>query len=229
MRALDLSLAIARAVADTLTAVVDLVAPRACRGCDAPYVTEALCAACASTLEAADDPPEGVLVPWSHEGPLARAIHRAKYGDDPAVARDLGAMLAPRLAALRGEVDVVVPAPLHRSRLASRGFNQSAELSRAVAEALGARLDLSAVERARATRSQTTLDIEGREANVAGAFRVRAPKRLAGRRVLLVDDVVTTGATLRALGAAVEAAGVTSVRSAALARMTRLHKPRGAD
>lgn len=227
MRALDLSLVIARAVTDTLRAVLDLVAPRACLGCDAPYVDGALCVTCTDALEEAVDPPEGVRVQWSHGGPLARAIHRAKYGDDPCVARALGELLAPTLADLRGEVDLVVPVPLHPSRLASRGFNQSAELSRAVAEALGARLDLGSVERARATRSQTTLDVEGREANVAGAFRVRSPKRVEGRRVLLLDDVVTTGATLRSLASAVEAAGVTEVRRAALARMAKLHGPRG--
>lgn len=209
-----------------LSGVVDLFAPRRCHGCDEPYVSQALCDACRESLEAADDPPEGVRVPWSHEGPLAKAIHRAKYGEDPAVARSLGKLLGAELGDWQGEFDRVVPVPLHRSRMAERGFNQSAELAKSVAKRLGARVDFSAVVRARATVSQTTLDVAGRRANVSGVFTVRDGKRIAGQRMLLIDDVVTTGATLAELRAVVEAAGAQRVECVAVARMARIFPSR---
>jgi ComF family protein len=111
-----------------------------------------------------------------------------------------------------------VPVPLHPSRLAERGYNQSSLLARRVARHLGAPFAPLALARARDTPKQATLDREARLANVAGAFRVREPTRVYGRAVLLVDDVSTTGATLAACAQALQAAGASAVATAVLAR-----------
>lgn len=150
-----------------------------------------------------------------------RAVHRAKYGDDPGLARALGALLVPHVSAWRGEIDAVIPVPLHPARLRSRGFNQSHELARPVARALDARLWPDAVERVRDTGTQTARSREARHDNVRGAFGVRRVTALRGARVLLVDDVVTTGATLFALRDAVLDAGAREARGITLTRMAK--------
>lgn len=198
--------------------LADLVAPRVCLACGDPLVTvEALCPRCREHLMPAVDAPADVHVLYDHGGPLARAIHRAKYGDDPAVAASLGALLAEAWRAPEGFVATrVVPVPLHPARLHQRGFNQSAELSRALSQRLGAPLAWTAVERVRDTPSQTRLDRGARRENVRAVFR--ADPSLRGHGVVLVDDVVTTGATLDALRAAVLDAGAAAVCATALAR-----------
>lgn len=198
--------------------LADLVAPRVCLACADPLVTvEALCPRCREHLMPAVDAPLGVHVAWDHGGPLVRAIHRAKYGDDPAVAASLGALLAEAWRAPEGFVATrVVPVPLHPARLRQRGFNQSAELARALAQQLDAPLAWRAVERVRDTPSQTRLDRGARRENVRSVFRANGSLR--GHHVVLVDDVVTTGATLSELRDAVLAAGATAVCATALAR-----------
>ena len=198
--------------------LVDLVAPVTCAACGEAFPARfPLCEVCSHHLAPPDEAPEGVFVAYDHGGPLARAIHRAKYGDDPAVAAALGVLLADAWEAHEeGEFDVVVPVPLHAARLRSRGFNQSAELSRALAQRLGAVVGFDAAWRVRDTPTQTKLDREARRANVRDAFLASASLR--GKRVLLVDDVVTTGSTLDALRDACEEAGAVTVRATALAR-----------
>ncbi len=196
--------------------LADLVAPPVCAACGAAFPpSPPLCALCRGHLAPPDDPPPGVAVSFDHGGPLARAIHRAKYGRDPGVAASLGALLAETWRA-GAAVDVIVPVPLHPARLASRGFNQSVELSRALAKRLGAGMLYDGARRVRDTPSQVGRDREARRLNVEGAFAVSAGVR--GARVLLIDDVVTTGATLGALRAACLDAGAESVGAAALAR-----------
>ncbi|GBU17916.1 hypothetical protein AwMethylo_21310 [Methylobacterium sp.] len=111
------------------------------------------------------------------------------------------------------DADLVVPVPLHRWRLWRRRFNQAALLARTVAASAGKPFDTGALERVKATRPQVGLTRAGRAANLQGAFRVpeRARARLAGRRVLLVDDVSTTGATGNAAARALLRGGAASV------------------
>ncbi len=196
--------------------LVDLFAPPECAACGEAFPSRfPLCAVCLHHLSPPDEAPAGVFVAYEHGGSLARAVHRAKYGDDPSVAASLGALLADAFP--EGEaVDVVVPVPLHDARLRSRGFNQSAELSRALAKRLGVPIAFDGARRVRDTPTQTKLDREARKANVADAFS--ASPSLRGKRVLLIDDVVTTGATLEALRVACLDAGAVTVRAAALAR-----------
>jgi ComF family protein len=199
--------------------LLDLIAPATCAACYAPHPTfpsrerPVFCAPCAAQLEPAIDPPTDVRVPYEHGGSLASAIHHAKYGDHADVAHKLGRLLREALAELRSEVDLVVPVPLHRKRLAKRGYNQAAEM----AAALGLPVAQRTVLRVRDTRSQVGLHRADRQANVREAFVVTRPRRLEGRRVLVVDDVVTTGATIGEVARVIRAAGATDVQCAALA------------
>jgi len=194
-----------------------VLAPPRCAACDTPVPRMAVfCASCASTVEAAGDGDAAFV----YGGAVAQAIVRMKYESRPDLARPLGDLLwrslAPRAGALHEAL--VVPVPLHPSRLAERGYNQSALLARRVARHLGASFAPLALARARDTPKQATLDREARHANVGGAFRVREARRVCGRAVLLVDDVSTTGATLDACSHALQTAGARVVATAVLAR-----------
>lgn len=125
--------------------------------------------------------------------------------------------------ALLDEADVIVPVPLHYVRLASRGFNQSAWLAGALARRSGTPLCVDLLKRTRRTPTQGGLSARARRRNVAGAFTVR-PRRaglVQGKRVLLVDDVLTTGATLSACTRALKRAGARHVDILVLARVVR--------
>lgn len=195
-----------------LPSLLDLVAPRRCAACDAPHPAEALCALCADGTLPVAETPDDVRAVFLHGGPIAAAIHRAKYHPDPSVARALGALLRP--IPVPGDA-VIVPIPLHPRRFVARGFNQSGELARGCFGA--ARVDHGALARARDTPTQTALHRDARRENVRGAFVLPAPARVRGRAVVLVDDVVTTGATLAEAMACVRAGGAASVMGVALA------------
>jgi ComF family protein len=148
-----------------------------------------------------------------------------KYESRPDLARPLGDLLwravAPHAAPLRGAI--VVPVPLHPLRLAERGFNQSALLGGRLARRLGAPFAPRALRRTRETPRQATLDRSARASNVAGAFAVagRQSDRLRGRTVVLVDDVMTTGATLDACAHAILGAGADRVEHVVVALTPR--------
>jgi ComF family protein len=138
--------------------------------------------------------------------------------------RSFGRWLAAAGAELAADADWIVPVPLHRWRLLSRGYNQSAVLAAAVARETGRPWLPDTLLRVRATRSQQGLSAAEREANIdakAFAVRLRHRDRIAGAKVLLVDDVLTTGATLTACTAALRDAGAARVDALALARVVR--------
>ncbi len=146
-------------------------------------------------------------------GAVARAVRRLKWSGLPELAVPLGALM-PSL-----EGDLVVPVPLHPRRLRQRQFNQSAVLAFAAADAgrLRAPIDVHALERILDTAPQTSLGPDDRQRNVHGAFAAR-PERVRGKSVLLLDDVVTTGATVAACARVLRAAGAARVRVLTLAR-----------
>jgi ComF family protein len=152
------------------------------------------------------------------------AIHELKYSGRTVLATPLGRLLAeagPEVVpvALDEWADALVPVPLHPARLAERGFNQAELLLAPCRSAWGLPVLGHALVRTRATLPQTDLDAEARRANVRDAFRVRRPAEVAGRRLLLVDDVLTTGATAGSAARALRAAGATAVGVLALARV----------
>jgi ComF family protein len=210
--------ALARLALDVFASVL---APPRCAACDTQVGRlAAFCPPCAGTVDAAGAGGEGALAAFVYGGAMARAIVRVKYEARPDLARPLGDLLYRALEAHAPALReaVVVPVPLHPSRLAERGFNQSALLARRLAWHLDSPFAPLLLARARDTPKQASLDRGARLANVAGAFRARQPLRVRGCAVLLVDDVCTTGATLAACSSALVEAGARSVVTAVLAR-----------
>jgi ComF family protein len=161
-------------------------------------------------------------------GTLRRAIHLLKYHEKAALAEPLGVLLAQNLgepsSALfekggkEPQFDAVIPVPLHRSRLRARGFNQAERLARVVARERGWQLDTTALQRTKATRSQTTLSGEARRENMRGAFAVVMPQAVVGKSILLIDDVLTTTSTVAECARVLQEAGARRVCVATLAR-----------
>ncbi|HEY2525080.1 MAG TPA: ComF family protein [Candidatus Binataceae bacterium] len=153
-------------------------------------------------------------------GAVAELLRRHKYGLDQSLGRALAEYLdaAPPIDA--GAYDVIIPVPLHRSRLRWRGFNQAALLGAALARRLNCPLDVATLARVLSTPPQTARDRAQRTRNVRNAFAVRRPARVAGRRILLVDDVMTTGATASECARVLHAAGARRVDVLTLARVS---------
>lgn len=151
-----------------------------------------------------------------YDGALRDILHAFKYEGRRRLAAPLAQLMADAGRDLLATADVVVPVPLHRGRERSRGFNQARDL----AVRLGCPI-ADALTRTRATISQTDLPAARRHANVRGAFTVerRSRARVDGRRVVLVDDVSTTGATLEACARALKEAGALEVRALTAARV----------
>jgi ComF family protein len=154
---------------------------------------------------------------YQFEGPLREAIHRFKYGGESALGEPLGALLAERLvAAAPLTADLILAVPLHSSRQRERGYNQSQLLARVVARRLGRPLTEGLV-RIRPTMPQVGQNPDSRRANVAGAFAWHGAA-LAGRHIVLIDDVCTTGATFDACAQALRPQRPASIVAVALAR-----------
>jgi ComF family protein len=150
-------------------------------------------------------------------GQLAVAVQALKYRGSGHLAGPLGRCLGQEV--LEGpSIDLIVPVPLHRRRLALRGYNQAALLARAAARTAQLPCYPVALQRTRDTASQAWLGIEERRQNVHGAFRATCPRRVAGQSVLLIDDVMTTGSTAAAAATALLEAGATEVHVLTLAR-----------
>ena len=190
-----------------------------CEACRAaiPRVSFALCAHClARGREPAGcnaHPGRDVWPAWLYDERAASVVHALKYEGRRGLAPGLAAELA-RVAPPAPRADLVMAVPLHSARRRERGYNQAGLLAEALAESIGVPWLEGAIERARDTRPQARLDPRSRRANVAGAFRVRNPGRLEGRTILLVDDVVTTGATFEAC---LEALGHAGARASGVA------------
>jgi ComF family protein len=172
--------------------------------------------------EAVDDPPvfqRARAVAVFADGPARRLVHRLKYSDRAELARPMGEWMARAGAELLAEADVVTPMPLHRLRLWRRRFNQAAALGREVALASKRDYAPALLERVVATKSQVGLTRMQRADNVRQAFRAAPGAPVRGRRIVLVDDVLTSGATANAASRALLRAGAKQVDVLVFARV----------
>lgn len=196
--------------------------PHLCTGCAARLFAQPRLGAVAGAVAGAGreggDDGLPVVAAAATSAELADIVGAWKYhgvrGLAWPLARALAGVVAPFAAGLAGPV-VLVPVPLHRSRQRRRGFNQAAMLAELAGEITGLAVEADALRRRRATAQQARLvEAQAREANLAGAFAARPPG--GARRAVLVDDLVTAGATVRAAAAALEAAGWEVAGAAAL-------------
>lgn len=165
---------------------------------------------------------EGILAVTTYNESVARIVHSFKYHRRIEAGRLMGDLMVARLAepllALEGRVGCVVPVPLHWTRRIGRGFNQSRDLGAQLSRALGLPLEAGLMRRNRRTRQQAMLRPEERARNVEGAFEVAARWRGKLPGVLLIDDVVTTGHTIRECARVLREAGAPQVWGACFAR-----------
>ena len=216
-----------RLLVTALGVVGELVGPASCAGCDiaVPHGT-AFCLACSGTLVRAPNPRADRVAAFVYGGAIADAIRKLKFDDRPDLATPLAASFGRLVPGFRGEgLGVVVPVPLHPSRLVERGYNQASLLARNLARRLDVPFAPRALGRRLVTSRQSDLSREARVTNVAGAFAPVDPRGVSGQAVLLVDDVETTGTTLDACCDALRAAGARSIVSAVVARAELAHTP----
>ncbi len=234
-------------VARLLAAAADFVVPPVCLGCQKPLGShDCLCAACWCQIsfiraplcdrlgwpmpfdtggtmvsaQASADPPDyhRARAVAKFEGLMRPLVHGLKYADRHDARRLFGTWMAAAGADLLADADLIVPVPLHRWRLLSRRFNQSALIAGEIARASGIALDQRILERVKQTAQQVGMTRDQRRLNMSGAFKVAAGRgaEIEDKRVVLVDDVITTGATINACARALKRAGAARVDVLAL-------------
>lgn len=222
-----------RALGQVADRALDLALPAECAGCGREG--EALCMECRPALDArleaepgvpvglpADIPPPLLQLEWCapFTGVSRRALHSLKYDGERRLAPILGAAVARRWARAGAAGDALVPVPASPDRVRERGYDQASLIAVAAARRLGIPV-VHALARTRVTAAQFDLDRTARRSNLGGAFRIAdeaTAATLRGRWVVLVDDVVTTGATLAACAMTLLEAGALAVSAIAVAR-----------
>jgi ComF family protein len=239
----------AAALRGTLRLLVDVALPQLCPACRTPVDGAGLCAACWSrlsfitppycerlgmpfpfdaapgllSLEAIADPPayNRARAAVRYDDIASKLVHALKYGDRLDLAPIMGGWMANAGRTLLAEADALVPVPLHWRRQWARRFNQSALLAEVISKTSGRPVAHGALKRIKATPHQVGLDKSGRAQNVQGAFRVppEGKPEVLGRRLVLVDDVLTSGATGDACVRALLRGGAASVDVLVFARV----------
>jgi ComF family protein len=192
-----------------------------CRACRTPFVDDYpldeydLCTVCREGLANFD----AAYSFGSYEGTLQQLIHFFKYAKVETLGQPLSRFLLQALP-LEANFDLIIAMPMHWRKRWERGFNQAELLAAPVARRYGLPL-ANNLRRARYTRSQAGLTESGRRENLRGSFRLHRPEQIKGKRILLIDDVFTTGSTLRAAAAILKSAGAAHVAALTLARVDR--------
>ena len=199
----------------------DVLWPRTCavRDCGRPSDRPGsyICSRCYATLPWYD---EFAKSAFAYLTPVTELVNIYKFNGATYLTNDFAAALERSFRKKQdaAAVDVVVPVPLHPNRLAERGYNQSGLLAAAFAQRIGRLCDETSLVKIRDTEHQSRSTGDERRENLKGAFRVVHPSRVRGRTVVLVDDVMTTGATMEACSAALLAGGAYRVVPFALAK-----------
>lgn len=209
--------------------ILDVVFPPRCLGCESVLVAShefPLCPDCTARIQWINGPVGSADIPLglfaqlqaccTFSGPIIDAIHRLKYERRPDLARPLAQLLARCVTSLPREL-VIVPVPLARRRARQRGYNQTQLLATRLARIGGWCIANHALLRRHETRPQVGQERAERLANVRGAFQVRHPAAIRDRHVLLLDDVMTTGATLTACAKALRTARAASISALVVA------------
>jgi ComF family protein len=206
-----------RICSECLGSIVPLAEPL-CQQCGLPQSKAGICRQCQ------DQPPSfDALRSWSaFEGPLRNILHKLKYRRDVSLGDSLALPFATFVAALDWNPDILIPIPLSRLRHAERGYNQVGVVARPLSMALNIAYVPRALSKERETRTQVGLTGPERKENVRGAFRAHTPL-VAGKSVLLLDDVATSGATLSAAAESLREGGAERVLAVTLARALPRH------
>jgi ComF family protein len=226
--------------------VLDFALPPRCAGCgtiiaevhsfcadcwkEVEFLGEGGCSTCGMPLQATEQTTCGACLARAPRiartraavayGDLARNLAiRLKYGRKVAIARTMARYMAPLVG--EGDERLLVPVPLHRTRLWSRGFNQSALVARELSRRLDIATDSMALTRTRRTPTLKGMSPLQRRKTVAGAFRVRNKRSVAGKTVILIDDVLTTGSTAEACARTLKRAGAARVELVSWARVVK--------
>lgn len=198
---------------------IDLIKPPGCRKCGGLLSENTRGTTCEDCRER-DYHFEFARSAGIFEGVLRDAIHALKYHNHIAIADSLGEVMARSFAevGLAGKADLAIPIPIHRSRMLQRGFNQSEALARVFCKRVNLPLEPRVLRKTRKTKRQMELPFDLRITNVKGSFEVREATRFRGKRVLLIDDVFTTGSTLDEAARVLCEAGASAVCAYTLAK-----------
>ena len=202
-----------------LSNLLDLFFPRTCPMCGGYVGKKAgLCDTCLTTLPRTEQAvlrenmTETALADVKHldraaaflffekDHPIQGLVHRMKYADQPMIAYQLGRQAAMEFqyADFFDSIEVIVPMPLHKNRLRERGYNQSEYIARGISDVTNIPVDTIHVERIKDTPKQALQEGKARQENVAGAFAVNHPEQMYHKHILVVDDLITTGETMKA-------------------------------
>jgi ComF family protein len=198
----------------TCLAAIQPLTPPLCQRCGTPLIPWQRCSNCTGRLQNL----HGLRVVSLYQEPLRSYIHALKYDGHTRLAQPLGTLLALAYQRYGLHADLIIPVPLHTQRQRDRGYNQSQLLALACAEKLQLVCDPTLLTRVRATSAQVHLSPQERAKNVEQAFRCSQPHLVRNQRILLIDDVCTTGATLAACASPLRQAGAREVWGLALAR-----------
>ncbi|MCK9209461.1 MAG: ComF family protein [Ignavibacteriaceae bacterium] len=221
-----------------LSAIFDFILPRFCPACQKKLsLTEKLiCEDCRNTFVHTDEQllrfeyerkfSESKIISdfypllvFEKDSPLQHVIHQIKYLKKFLLAVELGKMLGNSLLKNKSEwkVDIILPVPLHSLKKAERGFNQSFYIAKGINKVTNLPVSQAILKRKRYTESQTQKNLIERAENMSEAFLVKRPDKVAGKNVLLIDDVITTGATIRECGKILQECEAVNIYAASIA------------